>query len=132
VGHEQFAELLRRLGLPVDPRGVHLDAALGTMSASPLQMARAYCRFVGSVRHLGLRRGTVQRVLDTLSRLGSTGGAVAFKTGTSSGRRDAWCVAITGMCVVVVWIGNLSGRGEPGLIGSEAAARLMARVVDSL
>ena len=132
MGHGQFAELLRRLGLPVDPRGVHLDAALGAMSASPFQMARAQCRFVGSVWHLGQRRGPVQRVLDALSRLGSTGGAVAFKAGTPSGRRDAWCVAITGMCVAVVWIGNPSGRGGPGLIGSEAGARLMARVVDSL
>jgi penicillin-binding protein 1C len=136
VGSERFADLLRRLGLPVDPRGVHLDAALGTMAASPLQLARAYCRFVGSPRALGLRPGTVRRVLDTLARQsvgsGGRGGAVAFKTGTSSGRRDAWCVAITRECVAVVWMGNLSGRGEPGLVGRGAATRLMAGVVDLL
>jgi len=54
---------------------------------------------------------------------------LAWKTGTSSGRRDAWCAGVTRDRVVVVWLGNLDGRGAPDLVGGRTAARLLAAVV---
>ncbi|MFT3702046.1 MAG: penicillin-binding protein 1C [Agriterribacter sp.] len=50
---------------------------------------------------------------------------VAWKTGTSFGFRDAWAVGVTPRYVIVVWVGNGSGEGRPGLIGVQAAAPVM-------
>ena len=49
---------------------------------------------------------------------------VAWKTGTSFGFKDAWCVTMTPKYTVVVWIGNSSGLARPGLIGLHTAAPL--------
>ncbi len=48
----------------------------------------------------------------------------AWKTGTSSGHRDAWCVAVTPRLCVAVWLGTTRGPGTPALVGGEAAAPL--------
>jgi membrane carboxypeptidase/penicillin-binding protein PbpC len=56
----------------------------------------------------------------------------AWKTGTSSGRRDAWCAAVTRSHTVVVWMGNPSGKGAEPLVGSEAAAPLALKLIASL
>ncbi len=48
----------------------------------------------------------------------------AWKTGTSSGHRDAWCVALTPRRCVVVWLGTTQGPGSPALVGAEVAAPL--------
>ena len=57
---------------------------------------------------------------------------VAFKTGTSWGFKDAWTAGITGPYVLVVWLGNFNGQGNPALIGLEAAAPLFFRISDAL
>ncbi len=48
--------------------------------------------------------------------------SVAWKTGTSSGFRDAWTVAWNPEYVVGVWMGNPDGAASPALVGGEAAA----------
>lgn len=50
----------------------------------------------------------------------------AWKTGTSSGRRDAWAVGHNRRFAVGVWVGRFSGAGESGLVGAEAAEPIMA------
>jgi penicillin-binding protein 1C len=55
----------------------------------------------------------------------STLPAVAWKTGTSYGYRDAWSIGYDPRFTVGVWIGNFSGEGQPGLIGAEVAAPLL-------
>ncbi len=57
---------------------------------------------------------------------------VYWKTGTSWGFRDAWTAGIVGPYVLVVWVGNFDGAGNPALIGVEAAAPLFFRMVDAL
>jgi penicillin-binding protein 1C len=57
---------------------------------------------------------------------------VAWKTGTSSGHRDAWCAAVTRRYTVVVWLGNARGQGSSALVGAEAAAPLALRLIASL
>jgi penicillin-binding protein 1C len=47
---------------------------------------------------------------------------VAWKTGTSSGFRDAWTVACDANHTVGVWIGNFDGRPSRALVGAQAAA----------
>lgn len=57
---------------------------------------------------------------------------VAWKTGTSWGFRDAWSAGVFGRYVLVVWVGNFDGAGNPAFIGVKAAAPLFFRIVDSL
>jgi penicillin-binding protein 1C len=50
---------------------------------------------------------------------------VAWKTGTSFGFRDGWAVGVTPKYVVMVWVGNATGEGRPGLVGVATAAPVM-------
>ncbi len=58
--------------------------------------------------------------------------AVAWKTGTSWGFRDAWTAGIFGRYVLVVWVGNFDGSSNQSFIGISAAAPLFFNIVDSL
>lgn len=58
--------------------------------------------------------------------------AVAWKTGTSWGFRDAWTAGVFGRYALVVWIGNFDGSNNPAFIGIEAAAPLFLRIVDAI
>ncbi len=57
---------------------------------------------------------------------------VAFKTGTSSGKRDAWCIGYTSEYTVGVWIGNVSNEGVPELVGSKSATPLLIDIFNSI
>lgn len=57
---------------------------------------------------------------------------VAWKTGTSWAFRDAWTAGLAGPYALVVWMGNFDGRGNPALIGVDAAAPLFFDLVDAL
>jgi len=57
---------------------------------------------------------------------------IAWKTGTSFGHRDAWCVGVTPDYVVGVWVGNATGEGRPGLTGTQSAAPVMFDVFEIL
>ena len=50
---------------------------------------------------------------------------IAWKTGTSFGFRDGWAVGITPKYCVLVWVGNTTGEGRPGLTGINTAAPIM-------
>ncbi|MGE0023267.1 MAG: penicillin-binding protein 1C, partial [Hyphomicrobium sp.] len=53
------------------------------------------------------------------------GGAIAYKTGTSYGYRDAWAVGYDGRYVVAVWVGRPDGASTPGLMGRFSAAPIL-------
>jgi penicillin-binding protein 1C len=53
-----------------------------------------------------------------------------WKTGTSSGRRDAWAVGHNGRYAIGVWVGRFRGTGHVAYVGSEAAEPLLARLFD--
>jgi penicillin-binding protein 1C len=57
---------------------------------------------------------------------------IAWKTGTSYGRRDAWAVGVTRRHVVGVWVGNADGEGRPGLSGHTAAAPILFELLSLL
>jgi len=56
--------------------------------------------------------------------------AVAYKTGTSYGFRDAWAVGLTGGHVIAVWVGRPDGSPRPGATGRTAAAPILFQVAD--
>jgi penicillin-binding protein 1C len=51
--------------------------------------------------------------------------AVAWKTGTSYGHRDAWAVGFSARTTIGVWVGNFDGRPRKGISGSEHAGPLL-------
>lgn len=57
---------------------------------------------------------------------------LAWKTGTSYGRRDAWSIGYDGRFTIGVWIGNFDGRGVPELVGVGAAAPLLFTLARAL
>ena len=59
-------------------------------------------------------------------------GAIAFKTGTSYGFRDAVAAGVGGGYAAAVWTGRADGGGRPGLTGREAALPLLFEVFDAL
>ncbi|MEN8128964.1 MAG: penicillin-binding protein 1C [Pseudomonadota bacterium] len=57
---------------------------------------------------------------------------VYWKTGTSSGMRDAWTVGVFGPYVLAVWVGHFDGRRNPALVGSQTAAPLFFDIVHAV
>ncbi len=57
---------------------------------------------------------------------------VAWKTGTSFGKRDGWAVGVTPQWVVGVWVGNFSGEGNEHLGGARCAAPVLFSILELL
>jgi penicillin-binding protein 1C len=57
---------------------------------------------------------------------------VAWKTGTSYGRRDGWSIGYNVDYTVGVWIGNFNGEGVPELNGAEYATPLLFDVFNNI
>jgi penicillin-binding protein 1C len=57
---------------------------------------------------------------------------IAWKTGTSYGRRDAWSIGFNRKYTVGVWLGNFSGEGAPELSGANAATPLLFRIFNTI
>jgi penicillin-binding protein 1C len=57
---------------------------------------------------------------------------VAWKTGTSYGFRDAWCIGVNDGYTVGVWVGRPDGTPSPGRHGRSTAAPLLFRIIDIL
>lgn len=53
-----------------------------------------------------------------------------WKTGTSSGRRDAWAAGHNRRFAIGVWIGRFYGAGRPEYVGGEVAEPLLAQLFD--
>ncbi len=56
----------------------------------------------------------------------------AWKTGTSSAHKDAWCVAVTHEYTLVTWLGNSLGKGSHELVGQTLAAPLTLKLLSCL
>ena len=57
---------------------------------------------------------------------------IAWKTGTSYGRRDAWSIGYNDEYTIGVWIGNFNNEGVPGLNGAEMATPLLFQLFDAI
>lgn len=77
--------------------------------------------------------------LDMLARIPAPGATevdpartVGWKTGTSHGFRDAWAAAVFDHFVLVTWVGNFDGRGNPEFVGRTCAGPLLFQLIDRL
>ena len=57
---------------------------------------------------------------------------IAWKTGTSYGRRDGWSIGYNKRFTVGVWTGNFSGTGVADLNGSRTATPLLFRIFNTI
>jgi penicillin-binding protein 1C len=57
---------------------------------------------------------------------------IAWKTGTSYGRRDAWSIGYNKHYTVGIWAGNFSGVGIPELSGADIATPLLFRIFNTI
>jgi penicillin-binding protein 1C len=57
---------------------------------------------------------------------------IAWKTGTSYGRRDAWSIGYNKNYTVGIWVGNFSGVGAADLSGSNIATPLLFKIFNTV
>ncbi len=151
IGPDRFVAGLRQAGARVAMPGrqASLAVALGGLGISLSDMVMLYAALGddGHAAPLIRTAGAAPRKVAFLGRLavyylrqvleGSppppgvayaalTGGrAIAFKTGTSYGYRDAWAVGYSAASTVGVWTGRVEGTPRPGSFGRATAAPLM-------
>ncbi len=158
LGPAEVVRVLRRSGLelPGGQERYGLSVALGSAEVSPWELATAYTTLARGGEHIALvdRAGAPAReparvfdavaaaqiaetLADPVARirgLRSRGPfefpyAVALKTGTSTGYRDAWTAGYTRERTVVVWAGNASGAPTDKLTGAVAAGPIFLDVM---
>ncbi len=57
---------------------------------------------------------------------------IAWKTGTSYGKRDAWAIGFNPNYTIGVWMGNFDGKGSPYLSGAEMSVPLLFDLFNSI
>ncbi|CAI3941888.1 penicillin-binding protein 1C [Commensalibacter papalotli (ex Botero et al. 2024)] len=57
---------------------------------------------------------------------------IAWKTGTSSGFRDAWTAGLFSHYVLIVWVGNFDNSSNSNSTGVKTAAPLFFNIIDAL
>lgn len=145
----QSLERQKNLGLSmiVGGCGVTLEELVNAFTVFPNQGAYAPLQYV----HSAIPQKTTNlispssafMVTDILSRLNRPDlpnnfesavnlPRVAFKTGTSYGRRDAWTIGFSSEFTIGVWIGNVSNVGNAELAGRKAAAPLLIDIFTSI
>ncbi|MGQ0798481.1 MAG: penicillin-binding protein 1C [Pseudomarimonas sp.] len=82
---------------------------------------------VRDILHNAPRPGEAADRFDTSSRP-----ALAWKTGTSYGFRDAWAIGSSAGASIGVWVGRPDGTPSPGHYGAISALPLLLAIADSL
>ncbi len=57
---------------------------------------------------------------------------IAWKTGTSFGKKDAWSIGYNSDITVGVWLGNFDGKGVPEISGANIATPLLFEIFNAL
>nr|WP_324288951.1 penicillin-binding transpeptidase domain-containing protein [Hoeflea ulvae] len=149
VGPQRLLARFRRGGteLQLPPGGAPgLAIGLGGAGVSLRDLVQLYTAFVNNGTARLLRDGSeialetafehpviepqaAWRVSDILAGVAAPQGApriaIAYKTGTSYGYRDAWAVGYDGRYVLGVWVGRADASPVPGLSGIASAAPLL-------
>ncbi len=149
AGFRQMGKKGKKLGLSMilGGCGVSLEEMAGLYVAQAnkgLYRPLKYSRFdtMSSTRRLysGAAAFMVHEILSGIARPDLPVGyensthlpAVAWKTGTSYGRRDAWSIGYNSTYTIAVWIGNFNNRGVPELSGATIATPLLFNLFNTL
>jgi penicillin-binding protein 1C len=149
VGPQRLLSRFRRAGIQLElpPGGMPgLAIGLGGAGVSLRDLVQLYSALANNGTARMLRDGTetapsrlldqqvmaadaAWRVAEILSGVTAPRGApriaIAYKTGTSYGYRDAWAIGFDGRHVLGVWVGRPDAAPVPGLSGIETAAPLL-------
>ena len=147
MGPAHLMDVMRRAGMHPELPGDHagLAVALGGVGVSLTDMVQLYAALArgGEAIPLHWRQGegggapgtrilgraAAWQVGDILSGLtpppNAPSRALAYKTGTSYGHRDAWALGWDGAHVAGVWIGRPDGTPVPGAFGGDLAAPIL-------
>ncbi|MFC3907676.1 penicillin-binding protein 1C [Legionella dresdenensis] len=71
-------------------------------------------------------------VLDMIAEPSSGNHPVSWKTGTSSGYRDAWTSGTFGPYVLTVWLGNFNSKSNHAFVGKNIAAPLFFEIIEGV
>jgi membrane carboxypeptidase/penicillin-binding protein PbpC len=158
VGVDRAVGVMASMGLETlakEPMQYGLPLAIGGADVTPMELAEAYATLARSgdhrsvamilasfpdtspPNHPSLRAESCLAALYCLADRDRTEAvwppaaslAPAWKTGTSSGHRDAWCAAVTPRRTVVVWLGNADGSSSAALVGQDSAAPLALKIL---
>jgi penicillin-binding protein 1C len=161
LGLRQFYDLLKEGGLTSldKPHYLYgLPLVLGASEVSLLDLSNLYATFArgGVWTSIKQTRGQsldsekrlfseetsfiVSTILSNLERpelassweFSSDRPTIAWKTGTSYGRKDAWTIGYNPDFTVGVWVGNFSAEASPYLVGVEVAAPIMLDVFQEI
>ncbi|SNR68257.1 penicillin-binding protein 1C [Hymenobacter mucosus] len=154
LGVPAFTDKLRQAGFHNITRNrarLGLSSILGGCGASLEELTNLYVTLAGGGRHQSLHLTSTAKqasstrlvsaeaaflttdILAQLTRpdlpLGAASSMrlpkIAWKTGTSYGRRDAWSIGYNRQYTIGVWVGNFSGQGSPALTGADVATPLL-------
>ncbi|MBR2428136.1 MAG: transglycosylase domain-containing protein [Lentisphaeria bacterium] len=125
-----------------------LSLTLGTAGHTLYSITKAYTVFTGpqcrgSFLKVDMHANAPERfptpadamiaqILSTLPLPGAPCLTAGWKTGTSSGCRDAWCAAFTPEYTIGVWMGNKNGSCIYGMTGSDHAAPVAGAILQEL
>lgn len=161
LGFKEFIEAMKVAGfthIEAQERGLGLSLALGGCGVTLEELCRLYAALAndGLFRDLKYISGEaclsetaimspasaflVKNILSGLTRPDIPNNfanatnlhKIAWKTGTSYGRRDAWSIGITPGYTVGVWVGNFSGKSSAWLTGTEIASPLLFEIMNNL
>jgi penicillin-binding protein 1C len=162
VGVSQVVQRLERggvRGVTYDPDAYGLTLAMGSLHVTPLELAQLYTALANrgvttplrlledGPRVPGVRLVSEDAAMVTAHMLadpearrpafppGGTldfDGAVAVKTGTSQGFRDAWAAAFSDRLLVVGWVGNHDWRRMNAISGASGSAPAVRAVFDAV
>jgi len=162
VGMEPTYALFRDMGLSTLTQSADyygLGLTLGSCETRLDELTGAYCMLanLGKYRRIAvtkhaevppakqlLSRGTCLKIFEILEgplpgefdrkevQTASAVPRVCWKTGTSTGHRDAWAFVFNRQYLVGVWVGNNDGRPSKWLVGAQVALPLAARMFRSL
>jgi penicillin-binding protein 1C len=160
-GSGSFVSWLRQLGFENIARAekqLGLSLVLGGCGATLEELTRAYTVFAREGRlsplrflrddassegHQLLSEASAFLVSDILSKhtrpdipadllAASRLPKIAWKTGTSYGKRDAWAIGWNGRYTIGVWMGNFNGEGAPHLSGAVMAVPLLVDLFNAI
>lgn len=93
----------------------------GEYNADSIKLFSAASCYILSEILSGIERPDLPNELLSLTDLPK----IAWKTGTSYGKRDAWAIGYNPNYTIGVWMGNFDGKGSPHLSGAEMAVPLL-------
>lgn len=150
VSPARLVSRLERTGVKLQfPQGEYpgLGLVLGGTGVSLTELVQLYANLISNsevpvalgdgIRNLPgplagrklLSRVATWHVMDMLSGVreptGSRPLAIAYKTGTSYGFRDAWSIGFDGKHVIGVWVGRADNGPVPGITGIKTAAPIL-------